>query len=63
VDWLVSCSFVIDVILIAYAGYSSAIGAEATFFAILINYWAEGKVHDAVWSKSLSKVILATVAH
>ncbi|KAF2138161.1 uncharacterized protein K452DRAFT_234977 [Aplosporella prunicola CBS 121167] len=30
-------------------GWTAVIGAEATMFTVLINYWAGGSVHEAVW--------------
>ncbi|KAL0259499.1 hypothetical protein SLS55_005236 [Diplodia seriata] len=32
-----------------WLGWTAVCAAEATMFTVLINYWAEGRVHDAVW--------------
>ncbi|KAF2092306.1 hypothetical protein K490DRAFT_33007 [Saccharata proteae CBS 121410] len=30
-------------------GWSTVVAAEATFFNVVVNYWADGAVHEAVW--------------
>lgn len=32
-----------------WLGWTAIIAAEATFFSVLVNYWAENSVHEAVW--------------
>lgn len=32
-----------------WIGWTAVCAAEATMFTVLINYWADGQVHDAVW--------------
>lgn len=32
-----------------WLGWTAIIAAEATFFSVLVNYWAEDSVHEAVW--------------
>lgn len=32
-----------------WLGWTAIVAAEATFFAVIVNYWAQGSVHDAVW--------------
>ncbi|OJD34602.1 aat family amino acid transporter [Diplodia corticola] len=32
-----------------WLGWTAVCAAEATMFTVLINYWAENRVHDAVW--------------
>jgi amino acid transporter len=34
-----------------WLGWTAIIAAEATFFSVVVNYWAQGKVHEAVWCK------------
>ncbi|KAL5322763.1 hypothetical protein ACEPPN_010739 [Leptodophora sp. 'Broadleaf-Isolate-01'] len=32
-----------------WLGWTAVVASEATFFSVIINYWAQGKVHEAVW--------------
>jgi amino acid transporter len=32
-----------------WLGWTAVVASEATFFSIIVNYWAEGSVHEAVW--------------
>lgn len=32
-----------------WLGWTAVVAAEATFFGVIVNYWAENRVHDAVW--------------
>ncbi|KAL5343176.1 amino acid permease/ SLC12A domain-containing protein [Aspergillus crustosus] len=32
-----------------WIGWTAIIAAEATFFSVIVNYWAEDSVHEAVW--------------
>ena len=32
-----------------WLGWTAIVAAEATFFSILVNYWAQDSVHEAVW--------------
>jgi yeast amino acid transporter len=32
-----------------WLGWTAIVAAEATFFAVIVNYWAQGSVHEAVW--------------
>lgn len=32
-----------------WLGWTAIVAAEATFFAVIVNYWAQGSIHDAVW--------------
>ena len=32
-----------------WIGYTALIASEATFFAVVVNYWAKDKVNEAVW--------------
>lgn len=32
-----------------WLGWTAVVAAEATFFAVIVNYWAQESVHDAVW--------------
>jgi amino acid transporter len=34
-----------------WLGWTAIIAAEATFFSVVVNYWAQNKVHEAVWCK------------
>jgi amino acid transporter len=37
-----------------WLGWTAIVAAEATFFAVIVNYWAQNSVHDAVWCKFMS---------
>lgn len=41
-----------------WLGWTAIVAAEATFFAVIVNYWAQGSVHDAVLCKSLTTDLL-----
>ncbi|OAG08497.1 amino acid permease [Paraphaeosphaeria sporulosa] len=32
-----------------WLGWTAIVAAEATFFSVIVNYWAQNRVHDAVW--------------
>ncbi|KAE8454311.1 hypothetical protein EG329_005236 [Mollisiaceae sp. DMI_Dod_QoI] len=32
-----------------WLGWTAVVASEATFFSVIINYWANGSVHEAVW--------------
>jgi len=32
-----------------WLGWTAVVASEATFFSVIVNYWADGKVHEAVW--------------
>ncbi|CZR61357.1 related to amino acid transport protein GAP1 [Phialocephala subalpina] len=32
-----------------WLGWTAVVASEATFFSVIINYWANEKVHEAVW--------------
>ncbi|KAL2845268.1 amino acid permease/ SLC12A domain-containing protein [Aspergillus pseudoustus] len=32
-----------------WIGWTAIIASEATFFSVIVNYWAKGSVHEAVW--------------
>lgn len=32
-----------------WIGWTAIIASEATFFSVIINYWAKESVHEAVW--------------
>ena len=32
-----------------WLGWTAIVASEATFFSVLVDYWAEGQVNDAVW--------------
>lgn len=32
-----------------WLGWTAVVASEATFFGVIINYWVDGKVHQAVW--------------
>lgn len=32
-----------------WLGWTAIIAAEATFFSVVVNYWAQNKIHEAVW--------------
>lgn len=34
-----------------WLGWTAIIAAEATFFSVVVNYWAQNRVHEAVWCK------------
>lgn len=36
-----------------WLGWTAIIAAEATFFSVVVNYWAQDRVHEAVWCRSL----------
>lgn len=38
-----------------WLGWTAIVAAEATFFAVIVNYWAQGSVHDAVWCQCPSR--------
>ncbi|KAH7348422.1 amino acid permease-domain-containing protein [Rhexocercosporidium sp. MPI-PUGE-AT-0058] len=46
----------VDPALAFGAGFAEWLASEATFFSVIINYWAEGKVHEA-YAASLLKII------
>ncbi|KAL4887320.1 amino acid permease/ SLC12A domain-containing protein [Aspergillus karnatakaensis] len=37
-----------------WIGWTAIIAAEATFFSVIVNYWAKDSVHEAVWCTSQS---------
>ncbi|KAJ4305323.1 hypothetical protein N0V90_000854 [Kalmusia sp. IMI 367209] len=59
-----SCRFVDPALSFAagtsmWLGWTAIVAAEATFFAVIVNYWAQGSVHDAVWYCAAILKILA----
>lgn len=32
-----------------WLGWTAIVAAEATFFSVIVNYWAQDRVHEAVW--------------
>lgn len=34
-----------------WLGWTAIVAAEATFFATIVNYWAENRINDVVWCK------------
>ncbi|KAI7334543.1 hypothetical protein KC315_g3690 [Hortaea werneckii] len=32
-----------------WLGWTAIVASEATFFSVLVNYWAQDRVHEAVW--------------
>lgn len=40
-----------------WLGWTAIVAAEATFFAVVVNYWAQGSVPEAVWCKHPSETV------
>lgn len=36
-----------------WLGWTAIVAAEATFFSVIVNYWAKGSINDAVWCECL----------
>lgn len=34
-----------------WLGWTAVIAAEATFFSVIVNYWAQDRVNESVWRK------------
>ena len=34
-----------------WLGWTAIVAAEATFFSVIVNYWAQDRYHDAIWCK------------
>lgn len=45
-----------------WLGWTAIVASEATFFAVIINYWAEYQVNDAVWYTIFLLVMLVIFA-
>lgn len=45
-----------------WLGWTAIVASEATFFAVIINYWAEYRVNDAVWYTIFLLVMLVIFA-
>ncbi|KAF7189999.1 Amino-acid permease GAP3 [Pseudocercospora fuligena] len=45
-----------------WLGWTAIVAAEATFFSVIINYWAENRVNDAVWYTVFLVIMLVIFA-
>lgn len=51
-EWLgIYLHALLRTLLTEMIGWCAVVGAEATFFSLIINQWANGSVSEAVWSK------------
>ncbi|EME86013.1 uncharacterized protein MYCFIDRAFT_186399 [Pseudocercospora fijiensis CIRAD86] len=45
-----------------WLGWTAIVAAEATFFSVIINYWAENRVNEAVWYTVFLVIMLVIFA-
>ncbi|KAH9897460.1 amino acid permease [Xylariomycetidae sp. FL2044] len=45
-----------------WLGWTAIVAAEATFFSVIVNYWARDGVHDAIWYTVFLAVMVAIFA-